>query len=98
MLLAAQADTGARVPGLAFQYGVYSSTAVISPTMSTTGGAGWIAASVFLKAGNAGTAPPTGKVRVLFDQGVDGNLLAAGDNVIRWPPYTHTQPLSTITV
>jgi len=31
MLLAAQADTGARVPGLAFQYGVYSSTAVISP-------------------------------------------------------------------
>ncbi len=96
MLLAAQADTGARVPGLAFQYGVYSSTAVISPTMSTTGGAGWIAASVFLKAANAGTAPPTGKVRVLFDQGVDGNSLAAGSNVIRWPHYGNTPTIFSI--
>jgi hypothetical protein len=42
------------------QYGVYSSTSAINPTLSTTGTAGFVAAAVAYKAAAVGTAFPSG--------------------------------------
>jgi hypothetical protein len=90
LLRSAQSDTGGKLAGQAFQYGIYNSTAAITPTMSTSGGAGWVTASVFLKPASAGTPPPSTGVRVLFDEAPDLNSLVAGTVAIRFPHYGNT--------
>lgn len=45
------------VDGCSSQWGVYSSTSTINPQMTTSGGSGYVAAAMAIKAASAGTAP-----------------------------------------
>jgi hypothetical protein len=88
-LRSALADASGTLPAQAFQYGVYNSAAAITPTMSNSGGANWVAASIFLKAATAGTAPAAG-ARVSFDNGIDLNSMSTGAKTIQFAHYGNT--------
>ena len=64
--------------GLAAQYGVYTSTSAIDPTMAMGTGGTWISAAVLLKTGSAGGVPSGMRIVHLDHENIPTNTSSGG--------------------